>query len=118
MAEPLCRWCHETRAEHLPASQPNRPRMRMPCLGWQEHFVADPKAKLSNEACPRCRRPLDVCSARFGGAEQQLECRDLEIANLKAQNAVALLGLVRIRRQFSQLLDDVNLVPSEEADRG
>jgi hypothetical protein len=37
-SEPVCRWCHKTKGEHLPPTQLNRPRARMGCLGWQEHF--------------------------------------------------------------------------------
>lgn len=39
MTDPLCRWCHETLAEHREESAPSA---RMPCLGKKSGFAAAP----------------------------------------------------------------------------
>lgn len=37
--QPVCRWCRQTEAKHLPPSQSGRPKARTPCLLWRENFV-------------------------------------------------------------------------------
>ena len=57
-ALPVCCWCLKTEAEHKPASEPNRVRYRMPCLGWRENFVPDDQLVTSATQRPSVAPPL------------------------------------------------------------
>jgi len=55
--EPVCRWCGETREQHVESLAPDDPRPRVPCLGLRSNF-------LPRSTSPELRRP--GCNALRG----------------------------------------------------
>jgi hypothetical protein len=89
MSEPVCRWCHKTEAEHLPPTQANRPRARMPCLGWQEHFSPVGQVAFS----PSAPAPSDATSAPSMGDTSSGSSSDAHVCSFcsKTQKEVKMM---------------------------
>lgn len=69
----VCRHCGKTEEEHRPASEPNRPRARCPCLMWRENF-APRLNQPSAAAIPRCHNCGMVVSREGAPCERAIPC--------------------------------------------
>jgi hypothetical protein len=70
---PLCRWCHHTKGEHLPPSHLSRPRARMPCLGWEEHFAPEAAAPAPSDAPAAASKSCSFCDKSIQEVRKLIE---------------------------------------------